>query len=827
MNDWVRALVDPQTMARRVHVSANEVAPPHLFAVLVMGDFDDFVRVAPRYGLQLPDWSPNFPFTEKVERTPLQVSAVEKDVLFGMLGVLVGRPQVPQELEEYAPLEPGLQNGGRLRAVAAIVRALSLVDNGLIDSAIQVLESAEADVDEPYELALLRLHLAATIELYCPAGDVRFDRAAELWPLVSGQTLEDDSPPVGGVPLHLVIRALAQQGELTAQSRQGRWFLRTDDEDYLFRRLLSNFGNLPYAELGDALLKDQFENATRRSRNTITIFSSGSDKAADILGRGLLRARCSANVRESSSLRRAIARSQIVDVFGTNDTDSASAALQELFDTRDSKGVKRAASLLWVDGPYLALQRVTERAISHMSSPSPADSPVLSPVLLELLRSGLDVVDSESLRHAARFVVDALSRSDVRAVDQIEMTALAGIIAECQVREVHELLSRAIGEITRSATDEESHEDHYIAGLISKINWKWVPEEQRGEVLAWALGSDSSGRMRATRIAVLQELAEVDLSRVIDQLRADTRDSRSLDVAAALWNAGFRRGQLTSEDLEIIEDVALRELRAIQSSAHRGSYSLGFGAEPAGILVRLATYGKRESAWDALVEFLTDPAVSLRDKSTCVSYIAGSDGNLPDHVCRRLRERLKYISSTNPFEQETSSKLRKGYRVAGVEVSSREELFLAISLNALSVRQVLAVTTDLAASHYSQDRLTASRAIRFSRSKSSRQSLLPLALTLSRDADVDVRGSALRTLTVLRSSTGWRAAVIDQALFDATEEPGVLLPLHAAYAIRDIPVSARSPLLEEAVAKLRRHSSCRIQAVVSSLVESEESTVHE
>ena len=85
MTAWVRALLDPRTVARRVRLNVADASAPSLLALLTLGQFDGFLRIAPRYGFQTPEWVPEFPSKDSESKRPQQLSQVDSQILLSML----------------------------------------------------------------------------------------------------------------------------------------------------------------------------------------------------------------------------------------------------------------------------------------------------------------------------------------------------------------------------------------------------------------------------------------------------------------------------------------------------------------------------------------------------------------------------------------------------------------------------------------------------------------------------------------------------------------------------------------------------------------------
>lgn len=807
MTNWIRSLVDPRTMARRARLGLDDVQAPHLFALLTLGDFESFVRIAPRYGYEIPPWLPQFPIRDGAEGAT-KIPVEHHPLLTEMLQVVAGSTQEnPGELE---PSELEFDDADAA-VVRIIVRSMALVDAQLIDLAErQLVQGLEIGGSE-YAQTLLVLQLAVAAELSRFADDSALQRMSDYYATARDSPLPPDEPPIGGTAIDQILRAVTSRGERRCGEMLGTWTFSESDDEYRLRRLLQEEEHGVYADLAESLLKQRFEDRTHSAVQKISVFGGSSDKVNDALARGLLRARCLADASYINRLRRQLARNQAIRSIGSTDTGAGFAALDELMQSNDTDGIKRVGFSFWSAGPLEPLRRVAGATIARVVDQDRiSGARPLGRAENELLRHGVDLVDHADAVQLAGHLHRAMRSSD-GASQRLDILRLARSLARWRAPGIQEELAAAL------LVAVEIDDDLYTSGLASRLVVDSISEMKRDALLEWATDgarADSS----STRIELLQQFGQSrDPERVVETLRAQLVRGRDLGVATALWNVGTNADLLSEDDLSLIFDVAAATLTRVRERAHGNSYAYGAGVQPLAILIRLALFANYVRAWTPTVEFLCDPKVSRRDKTEASRMLAASHSNLPNDVKRAIRDRVDAAIGPDWVDQPVDSKLRPGYRVAGIEISSREHFNLAVASDAIEPSQVVALTTDLVASPYDEDKVAAAQMIYYSRSAGQRESMFPLALALARDDEPDVRSSGLRTLCTIRPASGWRSDMIDQALEDAVQTQGVLIPWRVLGGIMDAPKSMSRVTVQRLLGILRNHPSRNVQNAIADI----------
>lgn len=292
----------------------------------------------------------------------------------------------------------------------------------------------------------------------------------------------------------------------------------------------------------------------------------------------------------------------------------------------------------------------------------------------------------------------------------------------------------------------------------------------------------------------------------------NVRDARALDSVVDWTNARLR-GRGRGTDLPTgAPDVLRGELRRVREEAQRGMYSYG-PPSAADVIAALLDMGLVSDLWDDLAHFLIDTQVEASARAAAFDRLAQSKGAIPPAVAELFVGTSDRVLMSMP------------------EGIGREEIrpfpaalrFLG-RFGLIGTADLFDYLTLLAGSSEPEVRREASLSVAVLSAHERRPELMVLALPLSRDGDVEVRGHAGRALSYFIPDRSLLASVALRRLKDLLAEDGLRVPHLVLRGMADVPLPLPSSI-GEVVSKIAEDHPARSvrSAALRLMVEGSES----
>lgn len=265
------------------------------------------------------------------------------------------------------------------------------------------------------------------------------------------------------------------------------------------------------------------------------------------------------------------------------------------------------------------------------------------------------------------------------------------------------------------------------------------------------------------------------------------------------------RGQTDAFELDA-DDVAavVDALDGVRQEASKGIFAVRAVSE-ADVAAALVTEIGIHDLLQPLTDFLLDARVSRRHKTPAFERLARAQLNIPASVAARF--------------QEAAPALLKDI---GASFGERELVPYPAALRFLGAHrlrdeaEILGYVSELAASGDNIARREGAATVALLGSTAPSSVLLAMALTLSRDDDVDVRAKAGRALALMRSNDPSLEPIANSRLLGLLDEDGLQPPLVVLAALADL-----SDLPAEVTGKVgelaRQHPSRSVRAAAARL----------
>lgn len=348
------------------------------------------------------------------------------------------------------------------------------------------------------------------------------------------------------------------------------------------------------------------------------------------------------------------------------------------------------------------------------------------------------------------------------------------------------------GELERVADLDAEIVDRGMWPAVSALEWDDASPEERD---AWR------GVVRA-RGDVFPQTCGVVTAALGDVVTAPEEPAFAAVIA---WTDGLLQGRAVGDLSETAIDLLRERLQVIRSDASRGKYSLG-GGDVADVAAALLTKERAGVLWSDLTDFLLDTRVQVQERAHALDRLARSAVSIPEDVAERFRD-----AAIDLLERLPRSPM--GPEVRPFPAALR---FLA-AFELLDESSVYEAITALAGSADEGARRQAAATVAVLAARRSRPELLVLALPLSHDRDVDVRGHAARALGFLSTQDGLLSSVARGRLVDLLGEDGLRVPLRVLGALEDSAAELPTEISRRARELAESHPSRSVRASAARL----------
>lgn len=437
------------------------------------------------------------------------------------------------------------------------------------------------------------------------------------------------------------------------------------------------------------------------------------------------------------------------DVHGPMD------ALRLLRQSQDDKVFARAAQFLKAHGP---LDLVRVEAITVLTSRPP-----------EWWRK----VDFQALTHGAEFldgneasngfdILAAYMRRHGQDGSRFDVEAKASAIGALAKRANRDDdLARLVHQLTVEGAIEDMSKDGYARALAS-VDWDKVGNTTKTLWTDWLNGSSKAQNFPALTLLLAAELGLSEEPGPSDL---------SLMTIAAMLNSDLRstESQLREAQVQEFSRVLIDALGKEQSRARQGAFLFG-GIDVADLAVLLAIrHTELMSLWEAVCEFVTDPAVPRESKNSALDRMSASPALIPAPIVVQLKDGFAGVSSSQ------SPSIRSGSTSGGPYPSG---LRIGAATGIASESALLTGVLGLASDEAPALRVDAARILGLLVTDATHSVWgQPLLLLLCRDRDATVRAHAGFALAQAKFEDGDLADMWLAVILDLLQEGGVLVPL--------------------------------------------------
>jgi hypothetical protein len=453
----------------------------------------------------------------------------------------------------------------------------------------------------------------------------------------------------------------------------------------------------------------------------------------------------------------------------------------------DAKGIQSAARTISRVGPLGPLRLF----VSSLIDRSPfADEPAASLAVL------LEAAHLLSPEEAARAATELMGEEST-FINQWNTSSRA--LAEL-IRTAPSSFQTEAASFTRRLLESTVHSGvvQELSRVVQAIRWAEVDEDERKRwtpIVRETYGAKTDARFAAASAVIA--LADIDPTMVEGLLHDRLAHSPAVDVVSVLFSVLDPPPRWARQQAWPVIASSLLEIR---ESAARGSHALG-GIDVARLAVEVLRHQPRDKpGWDLLIDFLVDPKVDASSKAGALDDLGRPRTRIPRSVEARLRDAIDAVGAvdvplgTSPEALE-ATKLRLALRIGGLasEVILARLLALAGNANVLS-------------------RVMAARTVAFGSTRLGHEVSLTIALTLSHDAEPDVRGAAGTALAQMAGDAGGSLAQARRArIRNLLAESGVVAPLGVLaglYGVRELgrPIE---PDVEKLVRSIEQHHASR------------------
>lgn len=661
--------------------------------------------------------------------------------------------------QKSAPDAPG-------RAAASVLATGALVDCGELDRACSLLaESITAGGYGPVDQAWLQLQYAR-----CSVEIGQLDRAREA--ALAAYAIR---PHVGADASAAALLGAAAALIFNTSDWDSKDFDNLisagDTAAVWWRSQVSRYGL-------DALAERNFKEWARDTSVTV----GGEDAVEHNLEASALMASNAVDQggwRHLSSLRGC---SELMSLDRFADPEEAHVGLRRLILAGDTASLKLGVSRLLSDGPARAVTLAGEELRLGEATHTSALAEIT------LLHRGGTLIGTATADRVVRWLLATISEPDAYA-DRINpnfalswglIEALSGVVGAAGLR-VQRQVIRYIAAL-------RPQHDYAIAEQWSRVLWA-LSERAWTEELALAVKPRFARHCRSLQVPLLGIAARHDQG-ARRSLRNRARKGE-LDSLTALGNVTELPERMVTE---VVKQVATRVRRVIRD-ARKGRFGFG-GHDSAEALVVLNAWHPLQAKWRPVYDFLTEPALLVRQKQRTLATL----GNLVDQIPAGVRERLCPIA----LALARNENLGRRTPFEGNAENSGRAWNLAVLLGAIDLEEDAAPLAELLGGDAEQRRWAA-----FIAGRLRRQADVGTLATLSSDLHPMVRGAAAWGLATMLNK-GISGGLVVASLRRAVKDGGAWVPDAIAEPLgrSERPGSVARELLSV----LREHPSCVVRA---------------
>jgi hypothetical protein len=658
-----------------------------------------------------------------------------------------------------------------LATLATLLQALLYSDTGRGDDAIKLLRGRANRSEDQLQEALLRMQLGMRY------GEKREFQAA-IRETNTAQALAQRSPKAW----RLAIGTAAAHNIFAYRWNAESIMERPLELPAFTDSIALTRGSLLLADAFSPLLDESFERSLAEPYARSVRFRAVDPVEASLRG-ALMRAELLSIWNATRQSRQLLGRYLTLSRLGTP-SGVPPGALELLRRAGDSKGLALTARTIWRLGPLppllLTVSTIVRRDFAQ-AEPAP---------LFSLLEAAADLLPAPE----AGVALDQLMSE--RGEFLREWSTSIGAMAEL-TKSAPPQAQPVVATFAREILQTDSHAGvvQSLTRVIEAIRWAEVDSIERN---AWLklVRDRNHPNVDAVAPAVLHALAHVERRAVEALLRARLEEAVALDTIAVTiaaldplpgWAAARAWPGL---------DEAMREIRY---AAEQGQYGLG-GLDVGRLAVAvLRTDLSNKRGWRNLVDFLLDPRVAVSAKTGALDALSWRDVQIPAEATRLLRSEIRTISG---FDEPLG-----GFP----EAFEGAVLRLAARVGGLTKDELLVRLLGLAGQPTTVGRVVAALALPALTPQVGIEVALTLGLSLTHDADPEVRGAAGAALTQIRGQ-------MPPALKDAKRsrlqallaEPGAIVPIRVLGGLgRGGPAARLDTQTTTLVAGLRDHHPSR------------------
>lgn len=499
------------------------------------------------------------------------------------------------------------------RVAATVAAVAGLLEDDRPDAAIDLLEQAlDKDDAEPVDHAWLTVQYARALAEVGRLPEAK-SHAAGVQSLRATHPDDVTATALAGVAAQLLF-GISDWGEGDLASA----VMGADTAASWWRQQTRSWGL-------SATLDRTFQ---RWARDTTHRWSVG-DFANDQLLAASLTATLAGSRDAWRDITGLLGRDTLIRLTRTSEPAAAAAGLATLRLAGDQEAVKLAARRLVSDGPCLAVTDAV-RQIDLAAS-----TRTTGPTNLVLLQEAGGVLDEGTADRALTWILDTLSNpaafvGRTTPSDWVPLRLLEALAAVAQSASHGSRRSLAEHVLRLDPVDDQLLAQTW-ARVVSVLASVWTSTDA---IELTRVADSHHDKLRVSLLGVAATFDEHVRGGLLEAVRAGSTD--------ALEQFGDVR-DLPTPIVEARVTKCVAHLAQIAASAASHSFGVG-GADPADELTLLGMWHPDSARWDALAAFLSDPAVSGRDKFRALLRMARQVELLPDKVREDLRSLMPTLT---------------------------------------------------------------------------------------------------------------------------------------------------------------------------------------
>ena len=721
---WTLALLSPRDFSP--HRRPDGDPGPAALSLLVCGrvaDYSNYVR-------NLLD-TPRNVFLTNVEEIPPEVSNQDAErrllATTSKLAYFAVSEDEARATASYAREE----DAEDLRCALSIVASVALARNDLAAEAVEICKfAADLTPTDPFYSAILALQLSMHQFSVGNYGEASESAALAEQALRDQQDTRLTDPGLSAslVKVYVGLRSAAKDNRNSFTSRaDGVLEMGEIDEELQFGR----FWLEKEAYLEDGSSSYLTEIYQRRVRDPATTSRptriGGGDKVDSKLSVYHTLCELAGHWKRSRDSAGILGREKIARAT-YNDAGQIADGLALLRRYSHQRSLLDALRITTARGPYAALESETTHASANLLQ-RPFDRTTLTTV-----RFTADLMTEEQCNSAIDIITSGTwPSSEVDAIGwyRVEEHAIQTLSALVRRSKAPSEWLARLRETLDSANDLATQQ---MTSVVSEVRWSSVTSEECAAWREWA-AANLRGDAGILALEVLADQARAGVTQALDELVNAHLEAPSPRLAAALIDLKDLLPQdVTEQIVTPTTDLCVGALARVRREAQEHTY--GFGGQDAGVLTAAAAaLFNSETLWDALTNFLVDPAVAPSHKSASFEWLAFYIEKVPTSVTEALvrnRDTLERGSTVDLF--------------GDMNDSSSAVFRLMCAAGGISFERSLVDFLSLASDSDVRRRVESARSARYVSLRSSPDVVVPVLLKLANDEAPIAQVSAVRAL---------------------------------------------------------------------------------